>query len=104
MTARNSSLVICKENEKKHHNHQLQKCDNLIAPSADFWLVEVIDEDGHGLADGRPIGGAHPLVHRSLDGLLEDLRGRGRREVALLVEPLLGVVTTGERVEDACLG
>ena len=77
---------------------------HLISPSTDFWLVQVINEDGHGLANGRTKCVSHPLVHGCLDGFLKDLRSRGRGEVALLVEPLLRVVAAGESIEDARLG
>ena len=77
---------------------------HLIPPSTDFWLVQVIDEDGHSLADRWTVGASHPLVHRCLNGFLKDLWGCSCREVALLVESFLRVVTSGESIEDARLG
>ena len=76
----------------------------LISPSADFWLIQVIDEDGHGLPDGWTKSVPHPLVHRRLDGFLKDLRCCGCGEVTLLIESFLGVVASRESIEDACLG
>lgn len=80
-----------------------QKPD-LISPRADFRLIQVINEDGHGLPDRRPVGAPHPLIHRHLDCLLEDLRRGGGREVALLKEALLRVVSACKGIEDARLG
>ena len=76
---------------------------HLIPPSTDFWLVQVIDEDGHSLPDRWTECVSHPLVHRCLNGFLKDLRGCGCGEVALLVESFLGVVASSESIEDACL-
>ena len=77
---------------------------DLVAPRTDLWLVQVVNEDRHRLPDGRPVGVAHPLVHRRLKCLLEDLGSCGGREVALLEESHLWVVSVGEGVQDACLG
>ena len=82
----------------------VSQLSDLVAPRTDLRLVQVVDEDRHRLPDGRPVGAAHPLVHRRLDRLLEDLGGRGGREVALLEESLLWVVAVGEGVQDARLG
>ena len=84
--------------------HQQPWHGHLIPPSADFWLVQVIDEDGHGLPNGWTKSVSHPLVHRCLNGLLKDLWGCRCGEVALLVESFLGVVASGESIEDARLG
>ena len=47
-----------------------QLIGDLVAPGVNLWLVEVINEDGHGLPDRRPEGASHPLVHRGLQCLL----------------------------------
>ena len=82
----------------------VSQLSDLVTPRTDLRLVQVVDEDRHRLPDGRPVGAAHPLVHRRLDRLLEDHRSCGCREVALLEESLLWVVSVGEGVQDARLG
>ena len=47
-----------------------QLIGDLVAPGVNLWLVEVINEDGHGLPDWRPEGAPHPLVDRGLQRLL----------------------------------
>ena len=47
---------------------------NLVSPLVDDGHVDVVDEDGHLLAGGRAVGGAHALVHVALHRSLEGER------------------------------
>lgn len=68
---------------------------HLVAPFVDDRHVDVIHEDRHPAARWRPVGGAHSLVDVALNGPLEHVGQRGRREVQRLTEVELRVQLTG---------
>mmetsp|Transcript_36307 Transcript_36307/g.72219 ORF Transcript_36307/g.72219 Transcript_36307/m.72219 type:complete len:230 (-) Transcript_36307:1296-1985(-) len=82
--------------------HDLER--DLVAPRVDKRHRDVINEDKHFLAAGRPKGFALALLDRRLDLTLEDGGGGGLRERHLLVCPRGRVSLAKDLENDRGLG